>query len=323
MNSPLHLFLDGHGAVVLFWVLSGFVLTPAFLRSPLLDVWQYLVSRWARIWIPFAAVLLIARLLSIGVPPANTTHLGAPYAQAVYASWEDFWRSLFLLDAGPYERTLGVAWSLVHEARFSLLLPFLIPLAMRFPLGMAGAVIGLSVYAGQQTLQQELSWLGTARYLMAFMLGVGLAMAWDRIPQWFARLGRVQVNLISGVTLLLGTAMWWAPSIDSRGPLTDWLHLPLSAWLITLCVAGGPFARVMTGRVAQWLGRVSYSLYLIHLPVILAVVHGLPGASWWVRIAVMIVGALGAAHLLQRYVEQPAQRWGKRIRRVEVQMTGA
>ena len=69
----------------------------------------------------------------------------------------------------------------------------------------------------------------------------------------------------------------------------------------------------------QYFGKVSYSLYLVHVPVIFLWLAARmrfhpewPGASW------LFFGGMGlstvlAAHLMHRYVERPAMRWSRRM----------
>lgn len=71
--------------------------------------------------------------------------------------------------------------------------------------------------------------------------------------------------------------------------------------------------------VFQYLGRISYSLFLIHYPVSWLVGklgHGLTGdhpqwAVFWLVLS--LAASIPAAHALYRWVEEPAFRWAKRI----------
>lgn len=72
-------------------------------------------------------------------------------------------------------------------------------------------------------------------------------------------------------------------------------------------------------RPLAWLGTISYSLYLIHVPVGgrilglgLAHVHG--GAARVAVLAVTMLLTIVAAALFYRFVEMPARRWSKAIR---------
>jgi peptidoglycan/LPS O-acetylase OafA/YrhL len=74
----------------------------------------------------------------------------------------------------------------------------------------------------------------------------------------------------------------------------------------------------------QWLGRISYSLYLVHLPVSGRVINFLSHhvlatpasrASQLLLLAAGTAASLLAAQLLYVCVERPSLRWSKRIRK--------
>jgi len=81
-------------------------------------------------------------------------------------------------------------------------------------------------------------------------------------------------------------------------------------------------ARVFALRPIQWLGDVSYSLYLWHWPALLLGpylidrihANGHPGVAGWREKLVLIAAALLAAGLSRRVVEDPVRRWRPRLR---------
>jgi len=74
----------------------------------------------------------------------------------------------------------------------------------------------------------------------------------------------------------------------------------------------------MTTPVLAWLGTISYSLYLVHVPIGGKIVnlgaryaHTLP--TELLVLAIAVVASLGVAWLLWYFVERPAQRWSSAI----------
>ncbi len=72
--------------------------------------------------------------------------------------------------------------------------------------------------------------------------------------------------------------------------------------------------RLLTQRPLLWLGKVSYSLYLVHIPVIMVTTIVLGKfISMKVAFVIAIVLSLFAAGLAYKLVEVPAIHWGKKI----------
>jgi peptidoglycan/LPS O-acetylase OafA/YrhL len=60
--SPLRFVWDGHAAVILFFVLSGFVLSISFFKRDTLEYNKYLLKRMCRIYLPFAFIIVIGSI---------------------------------------------------------------------------------------------------------------------------------------------------------------------------------------------------------------------------------------------------------------------
>jgi peptidoglycan/LPS O-acetylase OafA/YrhL len=88
-----------------------------------------------------------------------------------------------------------------------------------------------------------------------------------------------------------------------------------------LAIGRDRLGRWLADRPSQFLGRVSYSLYLIHSPVLGAVVVAMTAAlphstaSQFVAAGTGIAVSCGAALVMYRLVEQPAIQWSRSLRR--------
>jgi peptidoglycan/LPS O-acetylase OafA/YrhL len=84
--------------------------------------------------------------------------------------------------------------------------------------------------------------------------------------------------------------------------------------LIAVALSLRQFRDVLDHDVPIWLGRISYSLYLVHLPIIYVVTQTI-GESWSgiQKSAAVIVLSLLAAELMARFIEFPSIRLGKRL----------
>jgi peptidoglycan/LPS O-acetylase OafA/YrhL len=116
--------------------------------------------------------------------------------------------------------------------------------------------------------------------------------------------------VLASVGVLIGLVATAGPSGD-RGKIVVLLFPVLVG---ALALAGGWPARLLSSRAAVHGGRISYSLYLLHVPILEVVWtamlryrvlgHGGPGVA---LTAAAPVAAVVAAHLMYRVVEEPAR----------------
>ena len=99
--------------------------------------------------------------------------------------------------------------------------------------------------------------------------------------------------------------------------LTDLVVLTLGASLVILVAQRpGRLRHALLLRVPQFLGRISYSLYLVHIPVLLTVVILLgPHIEPILLLPFVWAIALAVGAVSERFVERPAQNLGRRLTR--------
>lgn len=298
--SPLHVFWAGGEAVFVFFVLSGFVLTLPSLRRRQ-DWLAYYPSRLVRLYLPVVASVLLALVLFLLIPRTPSPgHSGWIFRHVQDLSVSGLLGDFTLIAPTRMNSPL---WSLTWEVAFSLLLPLYVLVAKatrRFWWVTALAALLLSGLGRQY---QE-DWL---KYLPMFLLGAALAAGWETIPE----IPRLTGWVASIVALLGVTIEWWIPR-NLVG-----LHVPIivlaSAGLIVLlCGKWLPAERVMLGPVPRALGRLSFSLYLVHEPVVVSVAILLPASLSWLTPIIAIPIAVVLAGLFSRLVELPAHRLAKR-----------
>jgi peptidoglycan/LPS O-acetylase OafA/YrhL len=320
--SPLRMVLEGRPPVILFFVLSGFVLAHALLnrQTGYLD---FAIRRVTRIYPPFAVAILVS---------AAGYALLDPQAARPFSGWfGTLWRGGYrlpivlghLLMAGDGRDGLDpVVWSLVHELRISLLVPVLLWIGRRSWIALlAGSLVvqwlaaPFGIDAGTDAACRTWlscrpywgfslggSFLVSTYFLVFFVLGIGIAVH-------RARLGAVLARLPGWTAPMLPVA---ALGLLSGLPAADDLALGAGAGLLILLALEGPgIGRALGIAPLPWLGRISYSLYLIHLPVFLAVIYGFSAAPAGLRVALLVPLSLLAAWLLHRAIEAPAQRLGR------------
>lgn len=314
--TPLHVLWEGTGAVYLFFVLSGFVLTLPFTKpADRLPSWRsYYPKRLARLYLPVWAAVAFAAALWAVVPRPKT---GSGWIDAMGAG------------VTP-ERILGDAtllftdglvvpplWSLRWEMWFSLLLPAYVLVAVALhraarvhwmpwaQWAAAAALIGV----GTTTVN------GFVRDLPLFLLGALLAAHREELAATVTRLPSWTMPALAA----LGVVGLWLPWVVGSG--SPAAHISLSAAAVALVVVAlhwRPAVRALSGRAAAWLGTVSFSLYLTHEPIVVAAYHLigplLPArtpigpAALWVSMPVGLVLSLAVAAAFHWMVERPSHR---------------
>ncbi|MFJ4845809.1 MULTISPECIES: acyltransferase family protein [unclassified Streptomyces] len=304
----------GRLAVVFFLVVSGFSLavTPARNGWRTDGLARFLRRRAWRILPPYWAALVMSLLIAWFVVPAS--HFGPPTGRSVLVY------GLLAQDMVTAPTPNGAFWSIGVEAELYLVFPLL--LFVRRRLGAVALVAGVALpvvvrglTAANASPVEGDNWL-TPHLAPAFVAGVAAAgvvaasAKVRRLPwHWLASAAVVPV-------LALGIA---------KGPVWTvnhyfWIDLaiaPAMAMLLAAVATGRPavLVRLLTARPLSSLGGFSYSLYLIHLPIVMTVVRriaprfvppGLP--TFLLALAVALPVSVLGAWLFARFFETPFKR---------------
>jgi peptidoglycan/LPS O-acetylase OafA/YrhL len=302
--------LAAAAAVQLFFVLSGLVL---FLTLRARDGFRYrpyIVKRVARIWPPLVVAVMVSATLMILVAPQPVPGLSDWFNTA---SWIDpptpllVAGHLALLDGDRWQSLDNVSWSLVHEMRISLVFPLIALAVLRAWRTTLAAL--LLVSTGAAAVAWRVDWalnpFATAQYLFLFGAGAALAL---HAPTLGLRLATPAARRAAPLLAIVAVLAVCVPPRLLLGLLCA----AGAALLVALALASPPIVALLDVAPARWLGRVSYALYLIHLPVLLATLHLLHGAAPLPVLLVLAVGlALVAAELMHRLVEKPAIALGR------------
>jgi peptidoglycan/LPS O-acetylase OafA/YrhL len=325
--SPLHLLWDGGDAVLFFFVLSGFVLALPFLDETGAPGYRpYLVRRFCRIYLPFAAAIFVAAAACRAVSPRTIEGLSVWFNEH---SWNHPVTAklvvghLLMTGSFTYRSLENVVWSLVHEVRISLVFPLMMLALRRGTASFLVATLAASAvaYAWEPDLVDEpalINFCQTVQYLGFFAVGAALAKHRDVVCALLARLSPATT---AGLILLALTCVSWRWQVArlpgmAPAPLPEAMAGLGAALWIALAIGSSRVAAVLELAPLRWLGRVSYSLYLIHLVLLLSAVHLLYGRlPLWEILAAVILASLVAAELMHRWVEVPAMTLGRRLTR--------
>jgi peptidoglycan/LPS O-acetylase OafA/YrhL len=330
--APAAIFVAGHTGVTLFFVLSGYLVSRPFLTTGSgVSIGGYFARRAMRIlplYVP--AVLLTAALVA-----QNATDLWRAVPHLLFLTpWPDL--APPLLTSTRLELS-GPWWSLSTEVQFYLVLPAIAWLlsSRRSRLASAALAIGwLVAYVAFLRGDFQLGLtarLGTLLSLLtrAPAFAAGAALAWVELrygealrralaSRSWLRAGGSDLALIA---LVLGLGVLLRPIAHDGFWYWEVSHNPwhlVEATLWCGIVALLRFAPLhlrplLVNAPLGTLGRISYSLYLIHIPVILSLGSLERAPTREPVLAVMMVMAsLGVAVATYRLVEYPALNWKRR-----------
>ncbi|MGL4767996.1 MAG: acyltransferase family protein [Formosimonas sp.] len=307
------IFALGSPSVDLFFVLSGFVVARACLSSPM--SWStYMRWRLIRLlpvaWMGLGLGWLVRQWINThnsifdGVWP----HLALPISAM---DWSAFVTLIYPFNA-DFAKVNIALWSLQAEMLFVLCLPILLLALRRFPWVMWVFISMLCLFL--TLILSSIYFL----YLPLFMLGMLLAMHPPRVRP---------TEKSAGVWLLMGL-IWmvlsnvavelWQTDVG-LGILKRYLDM-WGAAAIILALAQWNYA---PARALHFLGRISYSLYAIHLPVMMLVawlLNEVFGVNYWLGGLLSIPVALLMAVVLHVAVEQKVLAWSRKFRNKAIEV---
>ena len=319
-----HILFLGQEAVLLFFVLSGVVLAWAIsARRPLL-YGDYVIHRVCRIYLPYLFSLMLssgACALYFRQIPPWTPWLANIWTRTPLLS--EFFDHLLFLGTYPHKFN-PVYWSLIVEMRVSLLLPLVVLFFQRLRMQLALrllAAITVTDSILQPFIQRNApvvvaDWILTIHYLIIFCYGIMIALHSVRISAIFLKLSQSSKN-----SLLIGsifTAFYAWPLLSQQVPNINWDFLAgLGAvMLISLAMFDQVVERFLSWPLFMWLGKISYSLYLIHMTVLLLCIAMFEKYLRYRFIFVVaFLGSLLASECMVRAIEKPAQRLGRSLDR--------
>ena len=297
--TPLRIIVNGHAAVDIFFVLSGFVLALPLLSQRQPAYWPFLIKRLCRVYIPFLVVICIVYLSLIYIQPKANLSLSR-WLNGQIPSLNKISLIDHLLMTGKDMKLNPVMWTLVHEIRVSVILP-LVFLSIRY-FGTLRTVISSVIisFISSFGLDDSISgtWQATMHYLWMFASGSAMSFNRDYLSEVIKKASSNHMVLLWILTLGLLITPFdrvWSDFMMGTG----------SCLLIILCLPKSKVTHFLTSPIPVWLGRISYSLYLIHLPILIMAIT----TSDLTLLEIFII-TLIAAELAFRSIEAPSHQLG-------------
>ena len=317
VHSPLHVFWSGAGPVYIFFVLSGIVLAIPVLKSKHFDWKEYYPARLIRLYAPVWAAVAFAVVTIFLIPREEIAPSSWVEARLHSLDLRVVLKDLVLVFG--LGGTASPLWSLRWEIYFSLALPLFVWLAgigRRYMRTKILLCLGSVTLGGAYGIESLL-------YLPMFFIGVVMAAEPGRVVALGRRIGGgrhsnlVWTALLASGVLLLNTHWFVLLASPAVFVLGSTVGPTLLGAVIVVFVVWQWAAAIRAANVLplRWLGRVSFSLYLVHEPVLIASSYLFGHTLLWVSIPSAILIALLLAEAFYRVVERPSHRlsqWTKR-----------
>lgn len=263
-----HIFSMGYLGVELFFVLSGFCLAfPMLTRPETANNWKrYALHRARRILPTYWWILLILTAANVVIYHFNIRPFTTAIGFGVFSIQHWLWA--FFLIAVLYNTAF---WTLTVEARWYCLLPALMYALKR---GRTTGLFALTIAASllyavvQYRLSAKLNFLigPLPLFLPLFALGIAAASitAQKEVPRRLVSTARY--GFVASLALILCVT----PTTPNH-PFDYRCIVPAgiaSFFLLLLALHDPGVTRIFSYRPLAFVGTFSYSLYLIHLPII-------------------------------------------------------
>lgn len=295
---------DGSVGVLLFFIISGFVIMNSLQRIG--SFRDFVIKRADRLVLPMVVLSTLAFILLSG--PLATPHLEQNVANLL-PSWT-FTTPKFWTWVNPQiDYVDGAYWTLFVEVRFYLLISivwFCLPKSVNDIIFTAIAALSVGLYAvakvtASDTVVRLLDLFLFPPYISLFASGIIyfnlMKTGWDR---------RSAAQLILLIPISTYALTFKIDDPSNYGP-TIISALAFHAIFICICT-GLTWTRIFGFWPLVFVGRISYSLYLIHQNVGVALIHRLDSGMAPVTYLLAVAGIVGLmialAYLSWRYIEE-------------------
>ncbi|GGS81285.1 acyltransferase [Planobispora rosea] len=337
----------GMYGVLVFFLVSGYII-PVSLEGRG-DVRAFWLSRIFRLYPIYLLVVAAVLVMAVWLPVREQVPRDLASVSA---------HLTMLLDVVHLGGLADTMWTLSYEMVFYLLVTALFVLGLHlrsgtFAVGFGAAAVGAGLvlaapvltglwpaYVSGVVFVAGMACLLTGRFRTAGACVLGamavVLLIFSGFTPWFGAAilavmftgtavrrweqGTGTLRPVAAAAVLVALAPVWAVQ-------ADWWWVQPGVWITTMVLAGVTFAGAMALRRRRlpgflvWLGLISYSVYLLHHPLLRAAhavlgdVRAMGTVTQAGVVAGFVAGVLGLSWITYRYVELPMQNLGRRLAR--------
>lgn len=288
----LWIFANGQTGVLLFFIISGFVVPWSLITYPNGHLRRFLVSRIFRLYPSYWLSLLLVVALGAGSVPLTTLIINVTMLQRFVGQPD----------------VIGVYWTLSVELMFYGLIAALFVLGLTRRACYIGWIVAASaalVLAGATV--RRLTGLpvpaGLGLYFLLMLFGVWMRLAMPPPAR--------QMPATAALLALIATCCWllYFPEAYGRSWLAHFAGFAIAVLAFVLL-----WNRPWLGwRPLVWSGVVSYPIYLFHQPLTELVTRVWPDGPPLARFSAIVLATLALSGLVHAAAEKPLVRLGRAI----------
>jgi peptidoglycan/LPS O-acetylase OafA/YrhL len=258
-----------HQSVIVFFVLSGFFISRTVYNSAnagKFTVRNYLIDRFVRLWVVLIPALVLTFILDkwgshlFGGSPAyqgTIPFIGSP-DQLQHLGLGDFFGNVFFLQnflVKPFGTNTPL-WSLCNEFWYYILFPLVyfavVNRAVLLKIILSMVAIGIMLFVGKDI----------TLYFLVWMMGFALVLLQEK----FRNPSKIIIRavLLSAV-VLISILLYYTRNSGASDWITDSI-MGLLTSAVVFCALNLRFPEGYIKRTVSFLSEISYSLYVIHLP---------------------------------------------------------
>lgn len=274
-ETPLRMFFSsGNESVILFFVLSGFVLYIS-VNSSKFQYFTYIIQRICRIYIPYLVAIIFAILAKMLISHKDIPFVSNWFSKSWTVSDSPSLLVQHLFFIGQYNTDIynNVIWSLVHEMRISIIFPFLILpyITKNFKKSLVylialcfSSVLGLYLLGSGVKLT---SFFLSFHYVTIFLIGALLAKYRHILFTYSLKAKKTIKFILLSVAIICFMYEGLIGEIDflNNYIFRNYVVSFGVCILFIMSVSSQTLSSLLQHRILALLGKISYSLYLYHL----------------------------------------------------------
>ncbi|EOO76021.1 acyltransferase [Bacillus mycoides] len=323
-ETPARLiFSSGNESVIIFFVLSGFVLYESIQKTNS-SYGSYLLKRICRIYIPYIVAIVIAIICQTTISKYGISYLSEWFNRSwtIESSLSLIAQHVLLVGKYNTDTYNSVIWSLVHEMRISIIFPLVLMVCLRktvrgsllslFSFSICSVVI-LFLFRSSLTLT---SYVLTLHYTVLFLLGALVAKYKNNLIAFYSNCTKnTKITwFLFAILLYMYEGLIGEIKVLNNFIFRDYVVAISACLFVILSLSVSTFSTLLRNKYLLYLGKISYSLYLYHLISLFSLIYMLNEVLPLTIILIMsLILSFILATISYLFVEKFSFRLGKYI----------